>query len=175
VSRPHETHRARAEGVLLFYIVTVSSSRYARMKAGSEFGDASGDLVERAALENSHKVLRRKLIPDDRTMIRSEVKDFLRSKGDVLVFAGGTGMSPRDVTVEAVVPFFEKELVGFGELLRSVSYKKIGSAAMLTRATAGTAKGRLIVCLPGSPDAVGTAMQTFVSEFPHILAVAREA
>jgi molybdenum cofactor biosynthesis protein B len=105
-------------------------------------------------------------------MIRRVVQDFLKSGAHVLVLMGGTGVSPSDVTVETVVPFFEKELAGFGELLRSISYQTIGSAAMLTRATAGTAKGKLIVCLPGSPGAVETALRSFISEFPHIVSIA---
>jgi len=72
-----------------------------------------------------------------------------------------------------VKPFMEKELPGFGEVLRAESFKKIGSAAILTRATAGTAKGKLVVCLPGSPDAVETALRIFLPEFPHVISIAR--
>ena len=86
---------------------------------------------------------------------------------------GGTGVSPDDVTVETVTPFFDKELTGFGELLRNISYQTIGGAAMLTRATAGIAKRKLLVCLPGSPGAVETALRTFISEFPHIVSITR--
>ncbi len=129
-------------------------------------------MAERIIREKSHKVLKRSLIADDPKMIRSTVKGFFRSDADVLLFTGGTGVSPTDVTVETVVPFFEKELVGFGELLRSLSFNRIGSAAMLTRSTAGTARGKLILCLPGSPDGVETALLNFISEFPHIIAVA---
>jgi molybdenum cofactor biosynthesis protein B len=139
---------------------------------GSEYKDESGDLAAQIVQDAGHKIETRKLLPDSKSKIRSAVKDFLDSDASTIVFIGGTGVSHSDVTVETVVPFFEKELTGFGELLRNISYQKIGSAAMLTRATAGTAKGKLIVCLPGSPGAVETALQNFISEFPHTVSVA---
>ncbi len=170
--KPHEKHRAEARHALTFHLVTVSSSRFKMMHSGSEYKDDSGDLAARLIVEAGYKAGTRTLLPDDRVMIRRAVKDFLDSGAQVLVLIGGTGVSPSDVTVETVVPFFEKELTGFGELLRSISYQTIGSAAMLTRATAGTAKGKLILCLPGSPEAVETAIKNFISEFPHIVSVA---
>ena len=171
--KPHEMHRAQGQGVLSFQLVTVSSSRYSKLKAGLKYADESGDLAESKILAESHKVVKRKLISDRREMILSALKEFLRSKADVLLFTGGTGVSPTDITVETVVPILEKELTGFGEILRNISFKRIGSAAILTRATAGTVGGRLVVCLPGSPDAVDTALSTFMPDFPHIVAVAK--
>jgi molybdenum cofactor biosynthesis protein B len=106
-------------------------------------------------------------------MIRREVKGFLRGRYDLLLLTGGTGLSPRDITIEIVRPFFEKEIDGFGELLRRLGYDEIGSAAMLSRATAGVAAGKVIVCMPGSPNGVRTAMRAFVGEFPHMLFIAR--
>jgi len=170
--KPHEKHRADARHALIFDLVTVSSSRFKMMHSGSEYKDESGDLAAGLIVEAGHKVGTRTLLPDDRVMIRRAVQDFLKSGAHVLVLIGGTGVSPSDVTVETVVPFFEKELTGFGELLRSISYQTIGSAAMLTRATAGTAKGKLIICLPGSPEGVETALRSFISEFPHIVSLA---
>ena len=142
------------------------------MHSGAEYKDESGDLASKLILEAGHKVDTRTLLPDEKVMIRRLVQDFLKSRVQVMVLIGGTGVSSSDVTVESTVPFFEKELTGFGELLRNISYQTIGSAAMLTRATAGTAKGKLIVCLPGSADAVETALRGFISEFPHIVSIA---
>jgi molybdopterin adenylyltransferase len=173
VKKSHEAHRSRGKQVLSFFITTVSSSRFAKMKAGSMYTDESGDLADRIIRGKSHKVLNKSLIADDPRMLRSAVNEFFRSGADVLVLTGGTGVSPTDVTVETVAPFFEKELVGFGELLRSISFGRIGSAAMMTRSTAGIARGKLILCLPGSPDGVETALLNFMSEFPHVIAVAR--
>ena len=170
--KPHEAHRAHARRALDFHLVTVSTSRYRTKSEGSDYKDESGDLAMRMILEAGNNVEDRKLVPDGMSLIQAAIKDFLVSNAHVLVFIGGTGVSPDDVTVESVAPFFEKELTGFGELLRNISFRTIGSAALLTRATAGTAKGKLIVCLPGSPGAVETALQTFLSEFPHIVSVA---
>jgi molybdopterin adenylyltransferase len=89
------------------------------------------------------------------------------------VLTGGTGVSSTDVTIETVRPFFEKEIEGFGEIFRSVSYQRIGPAAALSRATAGVARGKLVMCLPGAPDAVRTALELFVGEIPHVLHLAR--
>ena len=170
--KPHENHRANARRAMDFHLVTVSSSRHKMMSDGSRYEDESGDLAERMIVKAGHTVDTRRLLPDGKSQIREAVKGFLASGAHALVFIGGTGVAPNDVTVETVVPFFEKELTGFGELLRSTSFKTIGSAALLTRATAGTARGKLIVCLPGSPDAVETALRNFISEFPHIISVA---
>lgn len=84
-------------------------------------------------------------------------------------------VSPRDVTIESVAPTLDKEIPGFGELFRKVSYDKIGSAAMLSRALAGSISGKVVFCLPGSPDAVQTAMEKLIlPEVEHIIRVARE-
>jgi molybdopterin adenylyltransferase len=173
--KPHEKHRDDSKHSLSFHIVTVSSTRFRMKSEGSPYNDESGDLAAHIVQEAGHKIETRKLVPDSKSMIRRAVKDFLGSDASAILFIGGTGVSHTDVTVETVVPFFEKELTGFGELLRNISYQKIGSAAMLTRATAGTVKGKLIVCLPGSLGAVETALQNFISEFPHIVSVATGA
>lgn len=170
--KTHEAHRAGARRVLDFHVVTVSSSRANLMSAGSAYDDQSGDLAVRLIQEAGHKVEVRRLLPDSKSMIESAVRDFLQSGAHTLAFIGGTGVSRDDVTVETVAPFFEKELLGFGELLRSISYQEIGTAALLTRATAGTAGGKLIVCLPGAPGAVVTALKSFLPEFPHIVSIA---
>lgn len=151
----------------------MSSSRYERKAARSKFTDESGDAAEAEVKREGHIVTVRELVSDDAAMIRREAESFLESGDDVLLFMGGTGVSGRDITIETVRPFLQKELPGFGELLRRISYGRIGSAAMLTRATAGTARGKLLVCLPGSPDAVKTALRASFSEFPHIVSVAR--
>ena len=125
------------------------------------------------AARAGHQVVRRSLVSDDSTMIREALKMFLSGKNDVLLFAGGTGLSPRDITVETVRPFFEKELEGFGELVRRLGYDEVGTAAALTRATAGVASGKLIVCMPGSPGGVRTAMKAFAREFAHMVFIAK--
>jgi molybdenum cofactor biosynthesis protein B len=172
--KPHEEHRKEAKGQLKVVIVTVSTSRYREKKEGLPFTDEAGDVAAEEARKAGHSVARRVMVSDDRTMIRREVRAFLSGDEDVLLFAGGTGLSPRDITVETVRPFLEKELDGFGELVRRLGYDEVGAAAALTRATAGVSKGKLIACMPGSPDGVRTAMRAFVNEFPHMIFIARK-
>lgn len=155
-------------------VVTVSSSRHEKRRAGEEPTDEAGDVAVAEVQGAGHQVTARVLVSDDAVMLRHEVEGFLEGTDDVLLLTGGTGVSSRDITIETVRPYFEKELPGFGELLRRVSYPEIGSAAILTRATAGVAKGKLLVCMPGSPNAVKTALQASMGEFPHALFVARK-
>jgi len=171
--RPHEEHRRHAKRRLKVVIVTVSTSRYAKKKEGGPFTDEAGDVAAMEVTGAGHLVSKRVLVSDDRSMIRRETKAFLSGGEDVLLFAGGTGLSPRDITVESVRPFFDKELEGFGELIRRIGYDDVGAAAAMTRATAGVAKGKLIACMPGSPRGVRTAMRAFVGEFPHMVFIAR--
>jgi len=136
--------------------------------------DESGDLAQEMVEATKGVVVERALVPDDAKLLRSTVSRALREKDlDVIVLTGGTGVSTTDVTIETVRPLFEKEIEGFGEIFRSVSYQKIGVAAALSRATAGVAKGKLIMCLPGSPDGVRTALELFLGEIPHVLHLAR--
>jgi molybdenum cofactor biosynthesis protein B len=170
---PHEKHRHSGPGKLAVAIVTVSTSRYALKEKGSKFDDESGDIASREIGKLGYKLARRELVSDEPEMIRAEIEHFLGGKDDVLLLLGGTGVSNRDVTIETARPFFEKELDGFGEMLRMISSKKIGAASVLTRATAGVAGGKLIVCLPGSPDAAATALKGFGKEFSHVIFVSR--
>jgi molybdopterin adenylyltransferase len=171
--RPHASHRAQAPAQLSFEVITVSSSRHEKASRGESYTDESGDIAVSEVLKKGHSVSRRGLVPDKGPMIDRAVRKFLSGKADVLLLAGGTGIARSDVTVETVRPFLEKELDGFGELIRRISYDEIGSAAILTRATAGVAGGKVIICLPGSPAAVRTAMRSVISEIPHMAYVAR--
>lgn len=146
------------------------------MERGEKVEDPSGDMAVRLIKKSGHVLLVKKIVPDDRAMISEAVKEALSSdEVDVIVTSGGTGIAPSDVTIEAVKPLLEKELPGFGELLRSLSYKELGPSAILTRAVAGIAKGKAIFCLPGSPHAVELALKKLIlSESSHIIMHARE-
>ncbi len=171
--KPHELHREEGRRPLSVVVVTVSTSRYSKKEAGLEYTDEAGDIAADQVTKSGHRLTRRALISDDAAMLRREAQSFLSGPDDVLLLAGGTGLSPRDITVETIRPFFEKELDGFGELVRRLGYEEVGSAAALTRATAGVASGKLIVCMPGSPGAVMTAMRAFGGEFAHMVFIAR--
>jgi molybdenum cofactor biosynthesis protein B len=123
---------------------------------------------------SGNEVLFKEIIPDDQVLIGQAVKDCLERDVDVLIISGGTGITPGDVTIEAVRPLIEKELPGFGELLRRLSFEAIGSAAMLTRALAGVVKGKVVFCIPGSPHAAKIALENIILiEAPHVIAHAR--
>ena len=173
VSQLHKHMSPKSVGVS---IVTCSTSKFAETKRGEQSDDKSGNIIERLALQAGHRVCSRCLISDSKGMIQKQVRKALSSPQiDALIITGGTGLSPRDLTIESVSPFLQKTIPGFGELFRKISFDKIGSPAMLSRALAGSSKGKLIFCLPGSPDAVNTAMTRLIlPEIGHMLKVSRE-
>jgi len=157
-------------------IVTCSTSKFAQTRAGQKADDKSGSIIEQLVVNAGHNVKGRFLISDSKQMIQKHVRSVLASHDiDALIITGGTGLSTRDITIESVSPFLQKSIPGFGELFRKISFDKIGSAAMLSRALAGSSNGKVIFCLPGSPDAVETAMtQLVLPEIGHMLKVTRE-
>lgn len=163
-------HREQAPDRLGFGVVTASGSRTAE-------DDTSGDLVRERVRAAGHRVVESRVVPDHTVEIRGAVQALLaRDEVDVVVVTGGTGFTPRDVTVEAVSPIFEHEVVGFGELFRMLSWEQVGAAAMLSRATAGVARGRAIFLLPGSPKAVALAMDRLIlPETAHLVGLVRKS
>lgn len=176
MSESTKKHKATAPKQLNFGVFVCSTSRYQQMQKGEKINDASGDLIEALAKIAGHKVLFKKIIADDKTQIQDAVKTVLGSADlDVAIFCGGTGIAPSDVTIETVTPFLEKTLPGFGEIFRHLSYNKLGSAAILSRAVAGVAKGKALFCIPGSPEAARFSLETLIlPEAPHIVRHARE-
>ena len=128
-------------------IVTVSDTR-------SEQDDRSGaTLVERAE-KAGHTIVRRVIVPDDRARIEALLRGFIADREvDVVIATGGTGLTGRDVTPEAFRAVYDKEIEGFGELFRWLSYKHVGVSTLQSRATAGVAQGTYLFALPGSPSA----------------------
>jgi molybdenum cofactor biosynthesis protein B len=176
MSESTRKHKAEAPARLKFGIFTCSTSRYLQSKKGEEFEDVSGDLIEKLLKNAGHQVTLRRLIPDDSVLIRQSVKRALISRDlDAMVFCGGTGIAPSDVTIETVSPLLEKTLPGFGEIFRRLGFDEIGSAAVLSRAIGGVAKGKAVFCIPGSPDAVRLCVEKLIlPETPHIVKHARE-
>ncbi|MCP8315710.1 MAG: MogA/MoaB family molybdenum cofactor biosynthesis protein, partial [archaeon] len=102
--------------------------------------------------------------------IRLEVlRSLYDEDADAVILTGGTGLAKRDVTFESIMPLLDKEIEGFGEIFRAVSYQKIGPPSYLSRALAGTLNGKLIFCLPGSPQAVELALNLILPELSHIV------
>src|SRR3989441_13314645 len=140
-----EEHKAHAPKSVKCAVITISDSR-------TEATDESGKILRQAILDAGHKILFTAIVKDDAKAIE-EVVEQASWTCEAIVTNGGTGLGPRDVTIPTLLPAFEKTLPGFGELFRSLSYDAIGSAAMLSGAVAGVYHGRLVFCLPGSPDA----------------------
>jgi molybdenum cofactor biosynthesis protein B len=165
-----EQHRRAAPDVLGFAILTVSDTREKR-------DDTSGDAIRALVSAAGHRVLDSTLVRDDVAAIRDAVRRMLGLPGvDVVVATGGTGFSPRDVTLDAVGPLLDQPVPGFGELFRMLSYNQVGSAAMLSRAAAGLVGTRAVFLLPGSPKAVTLAMEALIlPEAAHLLGQARRA
>ncbi|PIU59047.1 molybdenum cofactor biosynthesis protein [Candidatus Bathyarchaeota archaeon CG07_land_8_20_14_0_80_47_9] len=176
MSESTRKHKAEAPKKLSFAIFICSSSRYQQLKKDGEVQDASGDLIESLLKRDGHTILFRKIIPDDKALIEQSMRSVLGSNDvDAAVFCGGTGMTSSDVTIEAVTPFLEKILHGFGEIFRRLSYDEIGSSAVLSRAIAGVANGKAIFCIPGSPNAARLCLERLIlPEAGHIVKHARE-
>ncbi len=142
-------------------MITASDSRTAAT-------DESGRLVKELLTAAGHRVGYYEIIPDEPERIRSAIGANL-PRLDALIISGGTGIAARDSTFEAVRSLLDKELEGFGELFRMLSYQEIGPAAFLSRATAGVSRGKLLVSLPGSPQACRLGLERLLlPELGHI-------
>lgn len=151
-------------GDLAFGLLTVSDTR-------NSADDVSGSLMRTLVSESSHRVWANAIVPDDSPTVREKVLTWaLDPACDVILAAGGTGLSARDRTVEAVSDLFDVRIDGFGELFRLLSFEKIGSRAMLSRAAAGVVRGTPVFLLPGSPEAVALALTRLVlPEIAHVV------
>ncbi|RME73687.1 MAG: molybdenum cofactor biosynthesis protein MoaB [Planctomycetota bacterium] len=163
---PAERHRAEAPTGIGCAVVTVSDTR---RRATDRGGDAAVAALERWG----HEVRRRALVPDVPAAIAHALREALAdARVDAVLFTGGTGLGPRDVTPEVLERRYDKPLPGFGEAFRRHSEAQIGAAAMLSRASAGIAAGKPVFCLPGSPKAVALACERLIGpELGHLLRV----
>jgi molybdenum cofactor biosynthesis protein B len=128
-------------------VMTVSDTR-------TEANDKSGDTLAQRITEAGHRLVARAIVKDDRDSIRAQLRAWIDNPGiDVVISTGGTGVTGRDVTPEAFQSMYEKEISGFGELFRMLSYQKIGTSTIQSRCTAGVAGGTYLFALPGSPGA----------------------
>jgi molybdenum cofactor biosynthesis protein B len=156
-----EEHHRHGHKRLKVGVLTASDSRSAET-------DESGRLIRDLLTAAGHSVEYSEVLPDDPARIRKALLDNLKTL-DAIIVNGGTGIAARDSTIEAVRVLLDKELEGFGELFRYLSYQQIGSAAFLSRAVAGIAAGKIVVSLPGSPDACRLAMEKLlIPELGHM-------
>ena len=158
------THRKDAPASVRCFVLTISDTRTAET-------DASGDAIAQALTSAGHDVAGRRIVRDDPASVREIVRAESRNV-PVIVTTGGTGITARDSTYEAISALLDKRLDGFGELFRMLSYEQIGSAAMLSRACAGSIGTTAIFALPGSEQAVRLAMDKLI--LPEIGHVVRE-
>lgn len=160
-------HRRDAAVRVPTQVITVSDTR-------TRATDSGGALVAELLEAAGHSVSGRTLVADDPNAIVGALRDALASEDvGAVVLTGGTGVAPRDVTPESVEPLLERIVPGFGELFRSLSYAEIGSAALLSRALAGIASGKVVFVIPGSRGAVQLAMERLIlPELGHLAAEA---
>jgi molybdenum cofactor biosynthesis protein B len=157
----HRQHAA-AQGSVPIAIVTVSDSRTPET-------DTSGKLIRSLAEAAGHVVVDYRLVKDEPEQVRQALEDFAAGGARLIIFNGGTGISQRDRTYDVISKMLEKTLPGFGELFRMLSYEQVGAAAMLSRATAGVYRSRVVFSTPGSPDAVRLAMEKLIlPEIQHL-------
>ena len=128
-------------------VVTISDTRKLE-------NDKSGDILIKRIQKSGHRIITRKIVTDDFNKISELFLKLIKNKNvDVIISTGGTGLTGRDITPEVMNTLFEKNIDGFGEMFRWLSFQKIGTSALQSRALAGVSNGTYIFCLPGSPSA----------------------
>ena len=159
----HEEHRRSGPRSVKVFVVTASDSR-------GEAEDASGRLLKEGAAAAGHEVVGYRVVKDEPDQIRAALEEAARVGAQAVLVNGGTGISGRDRSYEAVAGLLEKRLDGFGELFRMLSFQEIGSAAMLSRALAGAWRGRVVFSMPGSTAAVRLAWEKLIApELGHLV------
>ncbi len=163
----YREHKREAPQSVGCAVLTISDSR-------TEQDDESGKLLRRELSQSGHRVIAYAILKNDSEAIKRKISELLgQEELQVIITTGGTGLGHRDITVETVSSVLEKKLDGFGELFRSLSYQEIGTASIMSRAIAGVAGGKVIICLPGSVGAVGLAVEKII--LPEIGHMVREA
>jgi molybdenum cofactor biosynthesis protein B len=155
----HE-HKKQAPQTVSLGIITVSTTRALE-------NDTSGQWIREQAEKKGHTIVFHQVVPDDATQIADTLKDgILKSTPQVVLLSGGTGITKKDVTIEAVSPLFTKELSAFGPLFAKLSMEEIDSAAIMSRATAGVIGNTVVFCMPGSLNACKLACTRLI--FPEL-------
>lgn len=158
----HKHHKKDAPTSVNVAVVTISDTR-------TKEDDDSGKIIKDILTGDGHRIVDYDVIKDEPDIIKRRVESLLSSDADIIITNGGTGISKRDVTFEALSPLIEKELPGFGEIFRYLSYLEIGAPAMLSRAFAGVVRDKLLMCLPGSKNAVKLGVSMIADELGHFV------
>ena len=156
-------HRqSAAQGSVPIAVVTVSDTR-------TPDTDESGRAIRELAVAAGHAIVDYRIVKDEPEQVRQVLEDFAGGEARLIIFNGGTGIGERDRTIDVISKALEKTLPGFGELFRMLSYQEVGAAAMLSRATAGVYRGKVVFSTPGSPGAVRLAMEKLIlPEIRHL-------
>jgi len=170
-----EEHRRDAPRSIRCGVITLSDSKYSEFmkKGGIPESDISGRTLA-DVLSEDYSVMDHIIIPDDADRLVATINQLIDGGASVIFTTGGTGIGSRDITVETLKELFEKELDGFGEIFRHLTFRELGAGAILSRATAGVYRRTLIFALPGSPNAVKLGIELVVSELPHLVKHLRE-
>lgn len=157
----HKAHAPRSVGC---FVLTISDTKTPET-------DTSGQLIREFLEKAGHAVQGSAIVRDEPTQVQSVIRRQCADPGvQAIILTGGTGITSRDSTFEAVEALLDKRLTGFGELFRFLSYQEIGAAAMLSRAQAGVCQGRIVFSLPGSPNACRLAMEKLIiPELGHLV------
>jgi molybdenum cofactor biosynthesis protein B len=157
-------HKEKGKKTVGCFVLTVSDTR-------DESTDQSGQLIKDLLAEHGHRLAGYRIVKDEPAQIEALLKQTLASSEvEAVIVNGGTGIAPRDGTYEVIAGLLEKRLDGFGEIFRFLSYQDIGSAAIMSRAVAGSSRGKVLISLPGSRGAVELAMQRLVlPELGHLV------
>ncbi|MFQ6128482.1 MAG: molybdenum cofactor biosynthesis protein B [Thermoplasmata archaeon] len=157
-----EEHRKKGPAWVRCAVIVTSDTRETQT-------DKSGNLIVELLKNAGHEVSAYRIVQNDSADL-TEALEAVKKTSQVIVISGGTGVSKRDITVDTIEPLLKRKLSGFGELFRYLSYEEIGSAALMSRAVAGTIGPRVVFCLPGSEGAVRLAMEKLIlPELSHIV------
>lgn len=169
------SHHEDLPSGLKFLVIVTSDTITKKISQCEQFNDASGDTAISLISSAGFEVVDRIYLPNKIEMIRDSVRAASSNgSADVIAISGGTGISRRDQSVEAILPLLDKQLPGFGELFRRLSFDSVGTSSIASRAAAGISGGSLIFALPGSPDAVRLALERIIlPECQHLIKMAR--
>ena len=160
----YQEHKHKAPKSVSCAVLTISDTR-------TEQDDESGRLIRQKLSETGHRVILHCILKNEADSIKKKIYELLKEEElQVIIAVGGTGVSRRDITVDTVYPILEKKLDGFGELFRFLTYSEIGTGSIMSQAIAGVARGKVILCLPGSPEAGKLAMDKIIlPEIGHLV------